>query len=165
MTMEARLAASVAEPRFYAVLLGLFALLALALALAGLYGVLSYLVAERRREIGIRMALGADQTQVQRLVFRQGFTLIAIGTVLGLIGALATSRLLTGLLFGVTPSDPATYVAVPLLALAPGRRGRAQPLCPGRDLQCRLTRVDLTDTRFPSVQYRRFASRDVSQRE
>jgi predicted permease len=103
---------SITRPRLLAQLLGGFAVLALLLAAIGTYGVLSYMVAERRREIGIRMALGADQGSVLGQIMRQGLTLSSIGIVAGLAGALALNRLITSLLFGVQPTDTATIVAV-----------------------------------------------------
>jgi putative ABC transport system permease protein len=120
MTMEARLSASVAQPRFYAVLLGGFAALALALAVVGVYGVLSYSVRQRRREIGVRMAVGANTGDVLRLVMRQGAVMIAAGLSVGLAAALLASRILTTLLFGVTARDPAVFVAAALLLGAVG---------------------------------------------
>ena len=115
MTMDARLSASVAGPRFYALMLGLFALLALALAAVGIYGVLSYNVSQRHREIGVRMALGAEQRDILRLVVRQGLLLTMVGVALGIAGALAVTRLLTSLLFGIKPTDPIAYTGVSLL--------------------------------------------------
>ena len=120
MSMEARLSASVAQPRFYAVLLGGFAALALALAVVGVYGVLSYSVRQRRREIGVRMAVGADAGDVLRLVMRQGAAMIAVGLALGLGAALLASRVLTTLLFGVTARDPVVFAAVAVLLGAVG---------------------------------------------
>ena len=96
---------SITRPRLLAQLLGGFAGLALLLAAIGTYGVLSYMVAERRREIGIRMALGADQGSVLGQVMKQGLTLTTIGIVAGLAGALALNRLIASLLFGVQPTD------------------------------------------------------------
>jgi predicted permease len=103
---------SIRRPRLLAQLLGGFAGLALLLAAIGTYGVLSYMVAERRREIGIRMALGADQGNVLSQVMKQGLTLTAIGIVLGLAGAFALTRFITSMLFGVQPTDTTTIVAV-----------------------------------------------------
>ena len=110
--MDGVFAESIARPRLLAQLLGGFAGLALLLAAIGTYGVLSYMVAERRREIGIRMALGADQSSVLGSVMKQGLTLTTIGIVAGLIGALALNRLISSLLFGVEPTDATTIVAV-----------------------------------------------------
>jgi putative ABC transport system permease protein len=115
MTMEARLSASVAAPRFYAILLGLFALLALVLAAVGLYGVLSYNVSQRHREIGVRMALGAEGRDILALVLRQGLLLTLVGVVIGLAAALGATRFLTTLLFGVTATDPMTYAGISAL--------------------------------------------------
>ena len=103
---------SIRRPRLLAQLLGGFAGLALLLAAIGTYGVLSYMVAERRREIGIRMALGADQGSVLAQIMKQGLTLTTIGIVVGLAGALALNRLIASLLFGVQPTDVTTIVAV-----------------------------------------------------
>lgn len=111
-TMEASLSENVAAPRFRTLLLGIFAGLAVCLAMAGVYGVMAYVVGQRSNEIGVRMALGASTGDVLRLVLGQGLGLAAIGLVLGLIGALALSRLLTSLLFEVKPSDPMIYVSV-----------------------------------------------------
>jgi ABC-type antimicrobial peptide transport system permease subunit len=103
---------SIRRPRLLAQLLGGFAGLALLLAAIGTYGVLSYMVAERRREIGIRMALGADQSNVLGQVMKQGLVLTTIGIVAGLAGAFELNRLITSLLFGVQPTDATTIVAV-----------------------------------------------------
>ena len=111
--------------------------MALVLAATGLYGVISYLVAQRTREIGIRMALGAQARDVIRLVMRQGAALIVTGIAVGLFGAFALSRLLAGMLYGVSARDPLTFATLPLvLALialvatwVPARRAaRADPL-------------------------------------
>lgn len=117
MTMEARLATSVAQPRFYTMLLGLFATLALTLACVGIYGTLSYLVAQRRTEIGVRMALGASRANILSLVLRQGAWLTGIGVTVGLAGAYAVAGVLTSLLFGVTATDPLTFAIVPLILM------------------------------------------------
>jgi putative ABC transport system permease protein len=103
---------SIERPRLLAQLLGGFAGLALLLAAIGTYGVLSYMVAQRRREIGIRMALGADQGNVLSQVMRQGLVLTLVGVVVGLAGALAMNRLIASMLFGVQPTDPVTLIAV-----------------------------------------------------
>lgn len=115
--MTAVIARSVGEPRFYTVLLGTFAGVALALALAGLYGVMSYVVAQRRREIGIRMALGSSRGATVGLIFRQGAGLVLIGLGLGLGGSLFVTRLMAGLLYGVSPLDAMTWTLV-VVALA-----------------------------------------------
>ena len=115
MTMEARLSASVAAPRFYALLLGLFALMALLLAAIGIYGVLSYNVSQRHREIGVRMALGADGRDILSLVLGQGLTLAVVGVAIGVAGAFATTRFLRTLLFGITVTDPVTYTGITVL--------------------------------------------------
>jgi len=129
-TMDDVFADSVARQRFLAQLLVIFATLALALAAVGTYGVLSYLVTERQREIGIRMALGANRTNVLSLVLRQGLATTVIGLVIGVAGAVGLTRLATSLLFEVKPTDPLTFGAVAgvitLVALAacvvPARR-------------------------------------------
>ncbi|HET9533006.1 MAG TPA: ABC transporter permease [Blastocatellia bacterium] len=111
-TMEQRLARAIAPERFMMFLLGVFAGGALLLAAIGIYGVMSYSVAQRTNEIGIRMALGADRGDIFKLVIGQGMKLTLIGVVAGLTGALLLTRLMEGLLFGVTPTDPLTYIAV-----------------------------------------------------
>jgi predicted permease len=110
--MDDVFAESIRTPRLLAQLLGAFAGLALLLAAIGTYGVLSYMVTERRREIGIRMALGADQRRVVGLVMRQGLLVTAVGLAAGLAGALGLNRLIASLLFGVQPTDVGTFVAV-----------------------------------------------------
>src|SRR4029450_2609062 len=95
--------ASVERPRFLAVLLVTFALLALALAAVGTYGILSYIVSERRQEIGIRMALGAERSSVLRMVLKQGLVLTGVGLAAGFAGSIALSRALGSLLFNVKP--------------------------------------------------------------
>jgi ABC-type antimicrobial peptide transport system permease subunit len=102
----------------YAVLLGTFAAVGVVLAAIGIYGVLAYSVAQRTREIGIRMALGAQPSAVMRLVLGQSFVLTAIGIALGVAGAGLVTRYLKGMLFGLTPLDPMTFVAVSFLFAA-----------------------------------------------
>jgi putative ABC transport system permease protein len=113
-TLEQALSDSVSPQRLNVLLLGIFAFLALALATVGIYGVMAFSVTQRRNEIGIRMALGADQGDVLRLVVGQGLRLTATGVVVGLTGAWALARFLTSFLFGVRPTDIATYVVVSL---------------------------------------------------
>ena len=115
MTMEDRLSSSVAQPQFYALVLGVFAASALALAMVGVYGVLAYNVSRRGREIGLRMALGADDGRIRDLVIRQGVLLVGVGVAVGLAGALVTARVLESLLFGVTTFDLPTLIVVPVL--------------------------------------------------
>jgi ABC-type antimicrobial peptide transport system permease subunit len=114
-TMNARAADATARARFSAVLLTLFAVTALSLAAIGIYGVMSLAVSARTREIGIRIALGADRGRVQRLVVGEGATLVAAGAVVGLVGASLSTRVLQTLLFDLTPTDPTTYVAIVVL--------------------------------------------------
>jgi ABC-type antimicrobial peptide transport system permease subunit len=110
--MNAVVADTVTRQRFLSTLLAIFAAVALTLAAVGTYGVVSYLVTERQREIGIRVALGADSSRIVKLVLTQGLTLAAIGIAIGMVAALGLSRLTQKLLFGVSPSDPATYLGV-----------------------------------------------------
>jgi putative ABC transport system permease protein len=111
-TMDEYVSSSVASARFNTILLGCFAALALALASVGIFGVISYSVAQRTQELGIRRALGADSLSVMRLVLVQGLGLAGIGLLIGLAGAFAVTRLLDSLLFGVTATDPLTFVGV-----------------------------------------------------
>lgn len=114
-TMEASLAENIAAPKFRTLLLGVFAALAVCLAMAGVYGVMAYVVSQRSSEIGLRMALGASSGDVLRLVLGQALLLAGIGLVLGLAGAVAATRLLTSMMFEVKPTDPLTYVSVAAL--------------------------------------------------
>ena len=138
MTMDARLSAAVAQPRFYAVFVGFFASLALFLAAFGVYALLSYTVSVRQREIGVRMALGAQRRDVLAIVVRQGAGLVAAGTFLGLLAAAGSARLLESFLFGVATDDRLIFIAAPLVLA-----GVALVGCwlPGR----RATRIDPMD--------------------
>jgi putative ABC transport system permease protein len=136
-TMEAYVAESVDQPQFYTQLLGIFALVALVLAGVGVYGTMSYTVGQRTRELGIRMALGAESGQVTGLVAREGMTVAVIGLAIGLLAAGAGAQVLESFLFGVSARDPLTYAAGALflgaVAMAacwiPARRaGRADPM-------------------------------------
>jgi len=134
-TMPDAIATSLGQPRFYFSLLGTFAVVAIVLAVAGLYGVLSYVVAQRTRELGIRSALGSPKSRLVRLVTRDGLLLVAGGLVLGLIGGAAVTRLMTFMLYGVSPIDLLTWaLAVIAMTLA----GLFATLVPAT----RATRVD-----------------------
>jgi putative ABC transport system permease protein len=136
-SLEDALVASISSPRFTARLIALFGGVALLLALIGVHGVLSYSVAQRVPEVGIRMALGAERGSVTRAVMAEGLKLAVAGVALGMIGALAVSRLLESMLFEVTATDPVTYAVVLVSVLAAAllasfvpafRASRADPL-------------------------------------
>jgi putative ABC transport system permease protein len=136
-TMEARLSDSMAQPRFRTALFGTFAAIALVMAVIGIYGVMAFSVAQRVHELGIRVALGAQRRAVIGLVLRQGATVASAGIVIGTAGALALTRVLGGLLYEVTPTDPLTFLAVPVVLFGvvilagwlPARRaGKADPM-------------------------------------
>jgi len=116
-TMDEIIALSLAERRFTMILLGAFAALALLLAGVGIYGVISYLVARRTQEIGIRMALGADRADVMRLVMRDGIRMTAIGVGIGIVCALGLTRLIAKMLYGISATDPLTFLAISALLL------------------------------------------------
>jgi putative ABC transport system permease protein len=141
-TMRALVDASAARPRFTTVLLAAFAAVALLLGAVGIYGVISYAVTRRTREIGVRMALGARRSDVLRLVAREGGWLTAIGVGVGLVIAVGAGRLLAGLLYGVRPADPLVLVTVPIVlaivalaaSVVPARRAsRVDPVIAMRE--------------------------------
>ena len=117
-TMEQHLGTALLPARLSGVVLGIFGVLGLVLAALGTYGVMAYSVAQRTREIGIRMAIGAAPTDVVRLVMRQGMTLVGIGIVIGMAGAFGASRVIRGVLYGGGENDPLTFIAVPLVLSA-----------------------------------------------
>jgi ABC-type antimicrobial peptide transport system permease subunit len=136
-TFDDVVSGAVARPRLLTVLLGVFGALGLVLGSLGIYGVLAYLVNQRQREIGVRIALGASPGGVSRMIVRKGLTLTAAGAVIGLAGALALGRFLSGVLYGVQPSDPLTFVAMTAVLMGvaavaswlPARRaGRVDPV-------------------------------------
>jgi predicted permease len=116
-TMDARMSASMARQRFATLMLGSFALFALILAIVGVYGVISHLVAQGSHDIGVRMALGAARPRILRMVLRQGLELTVAGGILGLIGAAALTRVMASLLFGVSTTDFLTFSAVPVILI------------------------------------------------
>jgi putative ABC transport system permease protein len=117
-TMRDVISGNVSQPRFYTLLLGIYAAIALLLAATGLYGVLSYAVSQRLREIGIRLALGASRRSIFRLVMSHAMTLVGVGTLLGLAGAWALTRLIAAQLYRTQATDPATFIAVAGLMIA-----------------------------------------------
>ena len=117
-TMEQWLSGSLARRRFAMLALGLFSGLAMLLAAVGIYGVMSYTTAQRTREIGVRVALGAQQRDVLSLIIRKGVNLALLGAAIGLMGCLAANRLVSSLLYGVTPRDPWTLASASLLLVA-----------------------------------------------
>jgi predicted permease len=120
MTLTRTIADSVGDQRLHTALLGIFAAVGLAVALLGVYGVVSYSVARRTQEIGVRMALGAARADILRMVLRQGLTLVAWGAAIGTAGALGATRAIASELYGVTPTDPATFAAAIALMLSVG---------------------------------------------
>ena len=136
-TMQRHFEKAFILPRVSATLFGVFGGTGLALAMIGLYGVMSFSVRRRTREIGIRMALGAEKGAVLRMVARQGLTLTLVGLACGLPIAFGLGRVTSSVLYGISPTDPVTFVAVPLLLLAVGlaaslvparRAARVEPL-------------------------------------
>jgi ABC-type antimicrobial peptide transport system permease subunit len=131
------IAKALGRPRFYFSLLGTFAAVALLLAVAGLYGVLSYVVAQRTRELGIRTALGSSTRGLVALVTRDGLALVAAGIVLGLVGGAGVTRFMEFMLYGVSPLDAATWTAAAVVMIL---AGTLATIIPAR----RATRVDPT---------------------
>jgi ABC-type antimicrobial peptide transport system permease subunit len=134
-TMQQKISGTLEHSHFYTFLLGFFAATALLLSSVGIYGVLSYTVAQRTREVGIRLALGAQKSELTRMFLQRGLLLACIGVAIGLGAAALLTRLMSSLLFDISPLDPLTYVAMPfvlLIALAsymPARRAsRVDPL-------------------------------------
>jgi len=121
--------------RLSLVLLAVFAAVALTLAATGVYGVMAQVVGQRTREMGVRIAMGANRSDVLALVMRQGMTLVIAGVALGLVGSLALARVLRGQLFGVEPTDPTTFAIVVLVLLASAALATLVPAL-------RATRVD-----------------------
>jgi ABC-type antimicrobial peptide transport system permease subunit len=116
-TLEDYISKSVAQPRFQTFLFACFAGIALILATIGLYGLLSYMVVQRTLEIGLRMALGAQRTDVLGLIARRGMALALIGVAAGVVIAVVMTRLLAGMLYGIRPTDPLTFAATAVLFL------------------------------------------------
>jgi putative ABC transport system permease protein len=119
-TMDEAVTASVAQPRFRMLLLGLFAIAATLIATCGIYGLMAYAVTQRRREIGVRMALGAERRDVLRLVLTRARRIVVAGLIVGLAGAVGVTRVLQRFLFGVTPTDPIAFTIVTLLLMTVG---------------------------------------------
>ena len=117
-TMEERMSRSLARPRFATLMLGAFAAFALILAVVGVYGVLSHLVTQGSHDIGVRMALGAERSRILRMVLRQGLELTGAGIIFGLLGAVALTRVMESLLFGVSTTDATTFVVVAVVLIA-----------------------------------------------
>jgi ABC-type antimicrobial peptide transport system permease subunit len=136
-TMADRMSGSMARQRFAMTMLGVFAAFALVLAVVGLYGVMSHLVAQGSHEIGIRMALGAERSGILLMVLRQGTELTVIGVIAGLLGAVALTRVMASLLFGVSATDLMTFSIVPIVLIATAMLATYIPAL-------RATRVDPT---------------------
>jgi ABC-type antimicrobial peptide transport system permease subunit len=116
-TLDEVLAGSLAARRISMVLLGIFAAMALLLSCVGIYGVISYTVGQRTREIGVRMALGAQRGDVMRMVLREGLTMAFTGVAFGTVAALALARLIASQLFDVSPQDPLTFAAIAIVLI------------------------------------------------
>jgi len=134
-TMSSRMSASMARQRFSMIMLGAFAAFALILAIVGVYGVMSHLVTQGAHDIGVRMALGAERSSILLMVLRQGMELTVAGSILGVLGAIALTRVMASLLFGVSTTDLATFAAVPVILMATAMMASYIPAL-------RATRVD-----------------------
>jgi ABC-type antimicrobial peptide transport system permease subunit len=141
-SMDDIVSRALTKQRFNTLLLAIFALTALALATIGLYGVMAFLVSQRTREIGIRMALGGEPGAIRRMILREGMLICSTGLLIGGAASVGVSRMLRGLLFGVAANDPLTYASIGLLLLAvgcaasygPARRAtRVNPIAALRD--------------------------------
>ena len=117
-TMQEIYDQSMARTSFTLVMLAIAGAMALLLGIIGIYGVIAYAVSQRRREIGIRLALGAPQSELRRMFVRYALALAGIGVAIGLVAAASLTRLMSSLLFGISPLDPLTYAAVPVVLLA-----------------------------------------------
>jgi ABC-type antimicrobial peptide transport system permease subunit len=135
--MDEAVAASVAQPRFRMLLLAVFAISATLIATCGIYGLMAYAVTQRRREIGVRMAVGAEPGDVLRLVLGRALRIVGLGVIVGLAGAVGVTRVLQRFLFGVTPTDPLAFTVVTLLLVAVGMLAAWLPAR-------RATRIDPT---------------------
>ena len=130
-TLDQYVSQSIADTSFESVLLGIFGALALTLTAIGIYGVISYTVVQQTREMGIRLALGAERGTIIAMILRSGLLLATMGVVPGLVAAFLLTRLIAGLLYGVSPSDPSTFLSVSVVLVAvallasyiPARRG------------------------------------------
>jgi putative ABC transport system permease protein len=119
-TLEQVITASTGERRFYMLLLGLFAAVAVTLAAIGIYGVMAYSVTQRTHEIGVRMALGAGSNRILRMIIGQGLLLVLTGAALGMVAAFSLTRVMTSLLFNVSPTDPLTFTVILLVLIVVG---------------------------------------------
>jgi putative ABC transport system permease protein len=117
-SMDEIVSEAVARQRFSMLLLGIFAALAMVLAAVGIYGVMSYSIAQRTREIGLRIALGAQKSDVLKMILRQGLRFVAAGLAIGLAASFVLTRVMASLLFGISATDPATFVAISLVLIA-----------------------------------------------
>jgi putative ABC transport system permease protein len=116
-TMQQVVETSFKQSGFVLTILGIFAVLALLLSALGIYGVMSYLVSQRTSEIGIRMALGANRSDVLKLILKHGLLLATVGVLIGVVASFALTRMMSDLLYGVSPTDPATFIVIPFVLI------------------------------------------------